>query len=816
MQRKKLFSWVKKHSFLLKLIFFSSILIFVANQFTSILQGMSFQDFKNYLTQLSFFQLLVMFSVGLLASLVLIFYDAVAQGALKRLGQRPIPKKEWVAKAFIINSLNNFLGFGGVIGATLRGNFYQKDLPKGKVLATVSKMAFFMLSGLSVLSSFSFVALWLFPVEAYFKQYWFWLLGGSLYAPVLCVFAVTKGKKLFQEFLPAGIFQLVAASIAQWVGALGTFLVIGKLLNLQFSFLELMILFLATSLIGMLTMVPGGAGTFDVLMILGLAQMGIPKEVALLWLLYYRLSYYILPFLLGAIFFIHSTGVKVNQFFDGLPKIIGQRTAHYILTGAVYFAGITMVLLSTVTNLSNLSALFHFLLPFSFDFLDQTLNILVGVLLLGLARGVAGKVKKAYLPTLLLLAFGILNTIIRTKNWRLIIVYFFILVAVYVSRKEFYREKLVYSFGAMLFDGLLSASLLIMYAIAGFYAQKNVSGEFFSGHFLLFPSGAVWLKGLIGLGLAFIVVGTLLTYLMQGPDLRETALETLPKEFLAQHFLWMTPLLTEETKGFLYQVKGQPALFFPYQRKANKLFVLGNPLGAKKEWKKGLLTFMKIADDLGYQLAFYQVTPDFVALLHDFGFDYLKIGEVGLVKQPPKLSPLPEGFQEERILKTAKTKQESLQAQLTIENIPISLSLKSPQDITVLYENKKIVGLLTTDFIEAEKTIYLGASWGQDAASYHLLLKNYLSSQLPEKTRFNLGFFPLANVGMTRFSFLTERLVQVINRYGLQKTSWQQELKAKASLIEDTENRYMAYRKNANGVVALGQLVRLVLKGKNN
>lgn len=816
MSKKKIFSWLKKHSFLLKLIFFSSILIFVANQFTSILQGMSFQVFKNYLQKLSFFQLISMLLVGLGASLLLMFYDAVAQNALTRQGQIAIPKKEWLPKAFIINSLNNFLGFGGVIGATLRGNLYQKNLPKGKVLATVSKIAFFMLTGLSVLNGFAFAALWLFPVATYFKQYWFWLLGGSLYTPVLCIFAFTKGKKLFQEFLPVGIFQLVLASMGQWLGALSTFLVIGKLLNLHFSFLELTILFLATNLIGMLTMVPGGAGTFDVLMILGLAELGIPKAVALLWLLYYRLSYYLVPFLLGAIFFVHSTGVKINQFFDGLPKIIGQRTAHLILTGAVYFAGITMILLSTVTNLSNLSALFQVVLPFSFDFLDQTLNILVGVLLLGLARGVAGKVKKAYFLTLLLLAFGILNTVIRTEDWRLIVVYSIILIAVYMSRKEFYREKLVYSFGAIVFDSLLAASLLIMYAIAGFYAKKNVSGEFFSGHFLLFPSGAVWLKGLVGLGLAFIAVATLLTYLMQGPDLSTKLLTSLPVEFSPKEALLKQPFLREKTTGFLYQMHGQPALFFPYERKTNKLFVLGDPLGPRKNWEKGLLTFMKIADDLGYQLAFYQVTPDFVELLHDFGFDYLKIGEVGLRKSFLSESPLPKTFQKETLLLKNREEQQQLQKKLTAENIPLQLAFKAPQEVNILYQDKKIVGLLTSHLLEKEKTSYLGESWGKDSSVYQLLLTTCLNYQLEKKIIVNLGFFPLANVGMTRFSFLTERLVQVINRYGLQKTPWQQGLKEKAYFIEKTQNRYMAYRKNANGVVALGQLVLLVLRQKND
>jgi hypothetical protein len=41
---KQLFQLMKEHSLLLKLIFLGSVLIFVANQITHIVQGMSWQD----------------------------------------------------------------------------------------------------------------------------------------------------------------------------------------------------------------------------------------------------------------------------------------------------------------------------------------------------------------------------------------------------------------------------------------------------------------------------------------------------------------------------------------------------------------------------------------------------------------------------------------------------------------------------------------------------------------------------------------------------------------------------------------------------
>ena len=53
------------------------------------------------------------------------------------------------------------------------------------------------------------------------------------------------------------------------------FLMIGRLMQVPVSMVSVYPMFVIATLIGMLTMVPGGMGTFDVLMILGLSQLGL-------------------------------------------------------------------------------------------------------------------------------------------------------------------------------------------------------------------------------------------------------------------------------------------------------------------------------------------------------------------------------------------------------------------------------------------------------------------------------------------------------------------------------------------------------------
>ena len=123
--------------------------------------------------------------------------------------------------------------------------------------------------------------------------------------------------------------------------------------------------------------------------------------------------------------------------------------------------------------------------------------------------------EKAYWPTIILLGFCIVNTVARTTSWQLIAVYAVILLAVILARKEFYREKFVYSWGALTVDSILFGCLFIGYAVAGYYAARPAGGNQVINHFLLFPSDDVWFNGLIGLSISLIGLFFLYQYLAE-------------------------------------------------------------------------------------------------------------------------------------------------------------------------------------------------------------------------------------------------------------------------------------------------------------
>ncbi len=144
--------WFKRYATLLKIIFFGIVLFFVANQVKNIAHGMSWQTVWQTIKQQDQVTLLSMFGIRLCGVLPMLLYDHVAITILESAGRPRMDRKEWFVSAWTTNTINNLAGFGGVVGVSLRSSFYGKGMEKKKVLAVISKIALFMLAGLSIMA----------------------------------------------------------------------------------------------------------------------------------------------------------------------------------------------------------------------------------------------------------------------------------------------------------------------------------------------------------------------------------------------------------------------------------------------------------------------------------------------------------------------------------------------------------------------------------------------------------------------------------------------------------------------------------------
>lgn len=75
----------------------------------------------------------------------------------------------------------------------------------------------------------------------------------------------------------------------------------------------------------------------------------------------------------------------------------------------------------------------------------------------------------------------------------------------------------------------------------------------------------------------------------------------------------------------------EKTVLFSYQKYADKLVILGNPIGEEADFPRAIGEFLKMADLYGYTLTFYEVSNDMLPPLHEYGYDFFKLGEEAAV-----------------------------------------------------------------------------------------------------------------------------------------------------------------------------------------
>lgn len=801
---KKIGSWLKEHFWLLKLLFITSIMFFVINQLTNILHGMTWHKFAKLMMEQGLLSILMMALGGCLAATPMILYDV----ALTKVLQRPLAKEALWRSGWIINTINNLVGFGGLVGVTLRVNRYVGDTDRRHGTATVTKTAIFMLTGLSMLCGVMFFVVLFVPIAQVYRHYQWWLLGGGLFAPVLAIL-IARYRSLFREFSWSNIRLFYLASFGQWTSALVIFLFIGYQIYGPIHLLQIAPLFVVSTLLGMLTMVPGGMGTFDVLMILGLNSIGISKEVAVLWILFYRIFYYIVPFISGMVLFVRETGSRLNKALSNLPSQCFSSLSHRFLSFILYLSGILMIILSTVPHLSAVNRLASHLFPFSLHFFDQALNMMIGLLLIGLARGVYDKVTKAYRATLLVLVFCFLNTISATRSWQLMLFFALTFVLTYLARKQFYRVRFVYSWSALLLDGTIFLVILIFYGVIGYFSNTSVKGP--SLKFWLFPSSEIWFQGLAGLIIACFILFALYHYL-SSEEVFGLAYDEVRFTSLAQHYgcnRYQQRGYSGKYRYYYYQKEGKDCVVLTFFIRANRCILLSDPLGPEAEWTAAIEEFMSVADQNDYQVVVTFASERLSLQLHDLGFRFMKIGE--------------EGYRKVESCRQSATPLRPLTAQEYKEQKPQLEALANAQDQGVLWapakvdtklwahshilvcsENKEGAGFIS--LAESPHTLsVLTLCYTGEVSVAKTLLVGAESFARKKGKSLSLSLSPLSNVGTSRFSFVEEKLIYIAYHFGESMTNFEEQRQVLEPFVDEWENRYLCYNSHQAFIFILFQ-----------
>lgn len=295
----KLISVSKKQVFTLaKVIIPLVILAVIYYEAQGILKDFDWNLLNLYMDRLSVHHILYIFILGLVAIFPMYYYDVI----LVKLFHINISKNKLLWMSLSANSYSNLIGFGGVAGATLRSFYYRKyvgdQIPFIKIIA---KLSLFYMTGLSILSFIIIIFDGPFLEEMKFAKVA--VIAVSAYTPLLfIIFFLRKSTWNLSHLKKTYLGELLLISIFEWLFVVICIWGISNVLGVHISLLAILPIVILSSCVGIVSMIPGGIGSFDFVFLLGMEIYGVQAEICLLILLLYRLSYYLLPALLSTPF----------------------------------------------------------------------------------------------------------------------------------------------------------------------------------------------------------------------------------------------------------------------------------------------------------------------------------------------------------------------------------------------------------------------------------------------------------------------------------------------------------------------------------
>ncbi|MCT3350207.1 MAG: bifunctional lysylphosphatidylglycerol flippase/synthetase MprF [Lacticaseibacillus paracasei] len=839
---KKLFretgSFLKKHLTTLKVLFVLAVLVFVIFEVGRISQDLNGEQMRASLATQSPVSLLILLVVGLIAVTPMLTYDFVITELLP--GHY---KPAYVIKSgWIVNTFTNIAGFGGLLGASLRANFYHEKASQKQVLFAISKIAMFLLAGLSLWSMIGIVVIFVFGIGAEFANYWVWLVGGAAYFPLLMIISHVRDSEFFADMPLKRQLRLTLGSFLEWGGCAAFFLLIGYFLEAPIPLSSVLPLFMVANVIGVISMVPGGLGSFDVLMIVELGQLGLDSSAAVVWLLFYRLFYYVIPFLIGAGLFAQDAGKRLNAYLEGLPVQLIRKAAFGFLVVFLYFSGIMLLLRGVAPDLAFQNTLYQRLYPYTFLFLDRVTNVIVAFLILGFGRGIASRVKRAYWPTVIVLIVAMVASLREDNHLRFIVFLILVVIALILTRRELTRDRLALSWGNKLIDGAVFGLTFIFYAFAVFYNAPAIHHRHVPDVFL-FPSERMFFTTLIGVMLAALTVYLIFRYLSASTKsladpYDEARLKAVVAKFGGNEVSHLG-LMRDKSLHF-YQVDGEDRVFFLFKKKADKLIVMGEPVGDETQIPAAIADFMKQADDQDMSLVFYEINESLTMKLHEFGFDFMKFGEEGYVdvttftlagtKRKGERALMHkferEGYSvellkppfDDALLDDLQTVSDSwLDGRSEkgfslgffdrhyLNQAPIAV-VRAPDGKIVAFATDMPTGNNEVTSIDLMRSSADAPSGIMDEVFIHLF---ELAKDRGFKY-FNMGMAPLANVGTSSYSFIEEKIAHLVYEYGYRFYGFQGLRSYKNKYVTEWVPKYVAYRKRTSLLFTLLQIMMVV------
>jgi len=567
--------------------------------------------------------------------LVLTGYDAVG---LRYIG-RSLTRRQIMQTAFTAFAVGHNVGIAALSGGSIRYRMYSLlGLSGFEIAKIIAFVAVTFSLGISLLLGIAMIlmpsaetdVLKLSPVALH-------TAGGLLIMVTLtylltAVFTrkpITIGRWMLPFPAPKIAFGQIALSVVDLTFASATlYVLLAPVLNIGFlPFLGIYLLAIAA---GVLSSIPGGIGVFEAVLLITLPT--VERSALLGTIIVYRLIYYVAPLCLALLLLAsneirqhrHALRASTERAGAWLSVIVPR-----LVSLAVFLAG-TVLLVSGATP--GIASRLNFIargIPLPVLELSHLTGSVLGVGLLILARGLARRMRGAYLATLLVLSSGILVSLLKGFDVEEAVILSVILAFLWVSRSEFYRQGSVVT-QTFSIGWVASIVLVLCFSVwVGMVSFRNVEySQELWWQFALHADAPRMLRAMLLAGITAMSFA-LWKLLHSGRTSRSTETDISEMQRVREIVRHATDSSANAAllgdKRFLWSPSKQT--FIMYQLSGNSWIALGDPVGLRSEWEDLAWSFIEMVDRFDGRSVFYQVSGDTLPMYVDMGLSLAKLGE---------------------------------------------------------------------------------------------------------------------------------------------------------------------------------------------
>jgi phosphatidylglycerol lysyltransferase len=402
----------------------------------------------------------------------------------------------------------------------------------------------------------------------------------------------------------------------------------------DFSFAGFIGYYLLAVLAGLVSQVPGGLGVFESVMMVALSSR-LRADAVLGALLAYRGIYYLLPLVIGIALMLVQEVREHARRFQPVADILG-RTANVLVPNALAFltflAGAMLLFSGSTPGLHHRLKFLDTLFPLSFLETSHLLGSLAGMGLLLLARGLQRRSDAAWHVTVLLVAAGIVFSLLKGLDYEEAALLTLLLVLLAPCRDRFYRKAALFSERFTL-GWIVSIAIVLLTTVwLGLLAYKHVNyREELWWRFTLHGDAPRYLRATLGV---LVVASCFAVARLMRPgapppepptsrqlDHVAAIVQQSPHTYAYLALLGDKSLLYDETR----------AAFIMYGIEGRSWIAMGDPVGPAALCPDLIWDFRELCDRHGGWAVFYQVSPTNLPLYLDLGLTPLKLGEEALV-----------------------------------------------------------------------------------------------------------------------------------------------------------------------------------------